>query len=520
MRGYEWFEMRHARRQASSTTRQTDSVQRALELPSPCVLVLVGPGASGKSTWADAQFPAETIVSSDRLRALVGSGEDDIAASADAFALLDTIVERRLGRRLTTVIDTLGLDTVKRRVWLEAARRSGVPCVAVTFDTAPSECRERNRQRPRPIPADALAAQLRKWRSVRDLIETEGFDSVIGASPVRIVPKTFEAASKAAGRQVEHPVGLRFGLHLGSYTFAGGASATQAAVRQIATSGEAAGFHSIYVMDHFRQIPQIGRSWEDFLESYTTLGYLAACTERVRLGALVTGITYRNPAHLAKIISTLDILSGGRALCGLGLAWHRDEHIAYGWDFPSTAERYLILEDTLQLLPLMWGAGTPSYEGKRITVPETLCYPRPLQAHVPIIIGGGGERRTLRLAARYADAANVIGDKDAVRRKAAVLRAHVEAEGRSGQDVALTHLSTVLVGAHDRHVAEMVERVRPRRSDAARLAAAMNAGTVSDHVGRFRELAELGVREVMVRLPDPRDPDAMEQMSKVIAAFR
>ena len=168
----------------------------------------------------------------------------------------------------------------------------------------------------------------------------------------------------------------------------------------------------------------------------------------------------------------------------------------------------------------MWGAGTPSYEGKRITVPETLCYPRPLQAHVPIIIGGGGERRTLRLAARYADAANVIGDKDAVRRKAAVLRAHVEAEGRSGQDVALTHLSTVLVGAHDRHVAEMVERVRPRRSDAARLAAAMNAGTVSDHVGRFRELAELGVREVMVRLPDPRDPDAMEQMSKVIAAFR
>ena len=250
--------------------------------------------------------------------------------------------------------------------------------MAVTFDTAPSECRERNRQRPRPIPADALAAQLRKWRSVRDLIETEGFDSVIGASPVRIVPKTFEAASKAAGRQVEHPVGLRFGLHLGSYTFAGGASATQAAVRQIATSGEAAGFHSIYVMDHFRQIPQIGRSWEDFLESYTTLGYLAACTERVRLGALVTGITYRNPAHLAKIISTLDILSGGRALCGLGLAWHRERALAYGWDFPSTAERYLILEDTLQLLPLMWGAGTPSYEGKRITVPETLCYPRPL----------------------------------------------------------------------------------------------------------------------------------------------
>ncbi len=458
-------------------------------------------------------------MSSDRLRALVGSGEDDIAASEDAFALLDTVVEQRLGRRLTTVIDTLGLDTPRRRAWLEASRRAGVSCVAVVFDTAPGECRERNRQRPRPIPAEALAAQLRKWRSVRDLIETEGFDAVIAALPVRIVPKVFEAASKAARRQLEDPVGLRFGLHLGSYAFAGGPPATRAAVTQIATSAEAAGFHAIYAMDHFRQIPQIGRPWEDFLESYTTLAYLAACTDRVRLGALVTGVTYRNPAHLAKIIATLDVLSEGRALCGLGLAWHRDEHVAYGWDFPSTAERYLLLEDTLQLLPLMWGAGSPSFEGKRITVREALCYPRPIQAHVPILLGGGGERRTLRLAARYADAANVMGDNDTVRRKAGVLRAHLEAEGRSAGGVALTHLSTVLVGAHDRHVAEMVERVRPRRSDTARVAAAMNAGTVSDHVGRFRELAESGVCEVMVRLPDPLDPDVMEQMSKVIAAF-
>jgi len=511
--------VRGSARTTSPATSQTDGVQQALELPSPCVLVLVGPGASGKSTWAAAQFPPEAIVSSDRLRALVGSGEDDLAASEDAFSLLDTIVEQRLGRRLTTVIDTLGLDTLKRRAWLEASKRSGVPCAAVMFDTAPSECRERNRQRLRPIPGDALAAQLRKWRGVRDLLETEGFDAVIAASPVRIVPKAFEAASKAARRQLEDPVGLRFGLHLGSYAFAGGPPATRAALRQIATFAEAAGFHAVYVMDHFRQIPQIGRSWEDFLESYTTLAYLAACTDRVRLGALVTGITYRNPAHLAKIISTLDVLSGGRALCGLGLAWHRDEHVAYGWNFPSTAERYLLLEDALQLLPLMWGAGSQSYEGKRITVPEALCYPRPLQAHVPILLGGGGERRTLRLAARYADAANVMGDKDTVRRKAGILQAHLEAEGRNAGDVALTHLSTALVGAHDRHVAEMVERVRPRRSDAARVAAALNAGTVSDHVGRFRELADIGVREVMVRLPDPQDPDAMEQMSKVISAF-
>src|SRR5262249_22985142 len=206
-----------------------------------------------------------------------------------------------------------------------------------------------------------------------------------------------------------------------------------------------------YVMDHFRQIPQVGRAWDDFLESYTTLAYLAACTERVRLGALVTGITYRNVAHLGKIVASLDVLSGGRAVCGLGLAWFQAEHVAYGWPFPSASQRYELLEDALQLLPLLWGPGSPSFDGRVLHVPEALCYPRPLQAHVPVVVGGGGERRTLRLAARYADAANVLGDLATVRRKAAVLREHCATEGRQ---VELSHLSTALVGADDRHVAE------------------------------------------------------------------
>ncbi len=140
-------------------------------------------------------------------------------------------------------------------------------------------------------------------------------------------------------------------------------------------------------------------------------------------------MTYRNPAHLGKIIATLDVLSGGRALCGLGLAWHREEHAAYGWEFPSTAERYALLEDTLKLLPLLWGPGSPAFDGDRVIVPEAVCYPRPLQEHVPVLVGGGGERRTLRLAARYADAANVMGDISAVRHKAEVLRSHCRREG-------------------------------------------------------------------------------------------
>jgi alkanesulfonate monooxygenase SsuD/methylene tetrahydromethanopterin reductase-like flavin-dependent oxidoreductase (luciferase family) len=432
---------------------------------------------------------------------VVGSSEDDISASDDAF-------------------DTLGLDASRRRSWRETAGRWQVPCVAVSFDVPPAECRARNRQRPKPIPASALAAQLRSWGLAKEQLLAEGFYSVMPAVPVRVVPKAFESADEAARRQAEQPTGLRFGLHIGSFTFQGGASATREALRKMAASAELAGFDAIYVMDHFRQIPQIGRQWEDFLESYTTLAYLAACTERARLGALVTGVTYRNLAHLGKIIATLDVLSGGRAICGLGLAWHRDEHAAYGWEFLSATERYALLEDALRLLPVLWGPGSPAFEGGRVSVPEAMCYPRPLQAHLPIVVGGGGERRTLRLAARYADAANVMGDKKIVSRKAAVLRAHCEAAGRGPGSVELTHLSTVLVGADDRHVAELVERSRRRGGDRARAAATLNAGTVRDHIGRCRELADAGVSEVVVRLVDPLDPSAMEQVASVISAFR
>jgi F420-dependent oxidoreductase-like protein len=495
-------------------------VAEGLSLPSPCVVVLVGPGASGKSTWAAANFSADTIVSSDHLRAVVGMGEDDVSASPDAFALLEQIVRQRIGRRLTTVIDTLGLDRERRAAWLGLGRVHDMPVVAIAFDTPPEECKARNRKRPKRIPANVLSAQLRTWRRVRDGLVDEGFDVVLTPAPVRVVPDVFVGAAAAVHRQQQQPTGLRFGLHVGEFKAPGGASSTASWLREIASGAEAAGFDAIYVMDHFRQIPQIGRPWEDFLESYTTLAYLAACTERVRLGALVTGVTYRNVAHLGKIVATLDVLSGGRATCGLGLAWYAEEHAAYGWPFPPTSQRYALLEDALQLLPLMWGPGNPSFAGRAIVVPEAVGYPRPLQEHVPIILGGGGERRTLRLAAQYADAANVFGDAATVRHKTAVLRAHCTELGRDPADVAMTHLSTALIGADDRHVAELVEARRPRRRSPASYAASINAGTVDDHVGRFRELAEAGAREVIVRLPDLADSSGLAQMGRVISAFR
>jgi F420-dependent oxidoreductase-like protein len=491
-------------------------VLEALNLPSPCVVVLVGPGASGKSTWAAAHFPPDAVVSSDRLRALVGAGENDVTASADAFALLEDVVRRRLARRLTTVIDTLGLDAKRRLAWLALARQLELPCVAVAFDTPAAECRERNRHRAKRIPADVLAGQLRIWKATRDVLPAEGYDAVLAPQPIRVVPSAFVDAAPAVRRQEDTPTGLRFGLHIGAFGFNGGTAATRDRLAEIATAAEAAGFDAIYVMDHFRQIPQIGRAWDDFLESYTTLGYLAACTQRVRIGALVTGVTYRNVGHLAKILATLDVLSGGRAVCGLGLAWFKQEHVAYGWDFPTTSERYVLLEDALQVLPMLWGPGHPAFKGKGLFLPDTTCYPRPLH-RIPIILGGGGERRTLRLAAQYADAANVMGDLATVRRKRDVLRGHCAAVGR---EVELTHLSTTLIGADDRELSGLIDRLRPRQQDPASYAATVNAGTIDDHIGRFRQLAETGVQEAMIRLPDLTDPGPLALAGKVIAAFR
>ena len=212
-------------------------------------------------------------------------------------------------------------------------------------------------------------------------------------------------------------------------------------------------------MDHFVQIPQVGREWEDMLESYTTLGYLAGVTERIRLGTLVTGITYRNVAHLGKIVATLDVVSGGRALCGIGAGWFEREHRLYGWELPPLRERFARLEDALELLPLMWGPGSPRFEGRTVTVEEAICYPRPLQERIPILVGGSGERRTLRLVARHADACNLFGDPETVRHKVAVLRSHCEAEGRDPAEVTVTHLGAARV------VGERGAARGPRRRD-------------------------------------------------------
>lgn len=491
-----------------------------IRLPAPCLVVLVGPSGSGKTTWARSQFSPQQIVSSDALRAVVGESEHDQRASKDAFALLDLIVDRRLRRGLVTVVDTLGLNDDMRRGYRDVAARHGVLCYAVAFDTPPAVCRARNKSRVTPVPAKVLTAQLKSWDAVKPRLGDEGFAGVFEPGAVTIVPSSQLHASAAAARQADRPLPLRFDLQIPSFTWPGATDEIAGRLQAICAAAEEVGFNGIWVMDHFRQIPQVGPEWHDMLEGPTTLAYLAGITERVRLGVLVAGVTYRNPAHLAKIVATLDVLSEGRAACGVGAAWFENEHVAYGWKFPTPRARLDLLEDVLQLLPLMWGPGAPAFHGSAFSVPEAMCYPRPIQERIPILVGGSGEKRTLKLVARYADACNLFGGADVVRHKLDVLRGHCAAVGRDPSEIEVTHLSAAIVGVDRDDLAGRIDAVRPRNIPRERFAATVNAAVVEDHIGRFRALAEAGVQTAIVSFPDLEDGAAIERFAPIIAAFR
>jgi alkanesulfonate monooxygenase SsuD/methylene tetrahydromethanopterin reductase-like flavin-dependent oxidoreductase (luciferase family)/predicted kinase len=489
-----------------------------MRLPAVSLVVLVGPSGAGKTQWAAANFAPGQIVSSDALRALVGTGERDQRSSGDAFAVLDLVVERRLARGLLTVIDTLGLDPQRRAGYVALARRFGVPCHAVVFDTAPEVCRTRNRQRADPVPAKVLSAQLAARDRARTELAGEGFAAVHPAEAVVVVPPVFVDAPRSAARQHADPRPLRFGLQLSSFAWDGGGPALADRLAEVAATAEAVGFSSIWVMDHMTQIPQVGRIWEDLPESWTTVAWLAGHTRSVRLGTLVTGVTLRHLAHLAKIVATADVLSRGRVICGLGAAWWAEEHRRHGRRFPSLDERYALLEDALRLLPLMWGPGTPEFTGTTLTVPEAVCYPRPVQERVPLLVGGSGEHRTLRLVARLADACNLFGDPPEVRHKLAALARHCADAGRPLDDIRVTHLSTAVTATSRRQLSAVVDRLAPasgRTPPATRLGAA----TVEDQIGRYRDLADAGVQTAIVALPDVATPGVLEAFAEVIAAF-
>jgi F420-dependent oxidoreductase-like protein len=225
---------------------------------------------------------------------------------------------------------------------------------------------------------------------------------------------------------------VRIGIHYANFTHPDWQTELATRLTETARVADQGGASLFTVMDHWFQMESLGGPAEPMLEGYTTLGYLAAQTENVRLSLLATGATYRHPGLLAKIVTTLDVLSEGRAMLGIGAAWYDREHAGLGVPFPSTGERFERLEETLQVVRQMWSDEDGAYDGKHYRLAETVCVPPPVQQpHPPILIGGSGERKTLRMVAQYADACNLFGESpDVVRHKLDVLRGHCDDLGR------------------------------------------------------------------------------------------
>jgi F420-dependent oxidoreductase-like protein len=237
---------------------------------------------------------------------------------------------------------------------------------------------------------------------------------------------------------------MQLDIHVPRFTWPGGPAAIGSTLTTLAQTAEGVGARTLSVMDHWFQMDMMWPAEEPMLEGYTTLGFVAANTERLRVRLLVGGVTYRHPGLLAKTVTTLDVLSGGRAELGLGAAWYEREHRGLGVPFPPVSERFERLEEALQICNQMWSEDNGPYQGTHYQLSETLCSPAPVSAPRPrILIGGSGERKTLRLVAVYADACNIFGDAPTIAHKLEVLRRHCDEVGRDRAQIEVTALINV-----------------------------------------------------------------------------
>ena len=278
-----------------------------------------------------------------------------------------------------------------------------------------------------------------------------------------------------------------FGFHMPNFTFPG-VPHDQLFDRVVknAKAAEEAGFDLVTVMDHFYQIRGIGPETEPMMEAYTTLSALATQTSRVRLGTLVTGVTYRNPALLAKQVTTLDVISKGRAILGIGAAWNVDEHIGYGFEFPPIGQRMDRLDEALTIAKLMFTQDRPSFEGKYYRIDRALNVPRPVQPGGPkILIGGTGERRTLRLLAQHGDIGHWFGGSlDEVKRKKQIFEEHCQAVNRDPSEVLLTLGLTLVLAENEKDAKALIDGLTPERRAMAITATVPEAAEL---IGKYLE---------------------------------
>ena len=491
-------------------------------LPDDALVLMAGAAASGKSTVA-ARL-AEGVVATDEFRRLLGESERDISVSDEAFDMVAEVVDTRMRRGLFTVVDSTALDEQQRRRWIDSARRRDRPVHAVVLDTPAEVCRARNRARRHPVPAAALDAQLRSMRAMLADPEVLGVDVVhriasvglpseepMSAEAVRAEP----ASAAASDVQIAERPGMQFGLHLSDLS----RLEDPAEVIDLAVRAEAVGFDSVWLMDHLWQIPQVGRKWDPILDPYTTLAAVAARTSTIRIGVLVSPVTFRHPAVLAKSLATLDVLSGGRVVAGLGLGWWADEHAAVGLPFPDVADRQRLLRSVIGALRALWGPGAKPFDDPLVPLGDTTSYPRPVHGTIPILVGGSGDQ-TLRLAAELADVCNVFGEPDVVGERVAHFHRCADAAGVDPTARRVTHLSTVLAAPDPTALEVAVEVIAPPRRSARKFAAQINAATTVEHVARVEAYEAAGVDEMIVALADLGETHAVERFGDVIAACR
>ena len=280
----------------------------------------------------------------------------------------------------------------------------------------------------------------------------------------------------------------------------------------IAQTAEDSGFSSITVMDHLHQIRGVGPRTNYMFEGNTILGALAARTERVSLGLLVGGVMYRNPALLAKITTTLDVISGGRAILGLGAAWFEEEHLAYGYRFPPLRERFEHLEDALRIARAMFTEEEPTVEGKHHRVENVLNNPRPLRGDIPILVGGSGERKTLRLVAKYADGCNLFGDPERFRHLLGVLERHCDDVGRDPAEITKTGMARVVLAETEDEARRKLDAISGGAGGAAFI-----AGTPERVAEQVSERLDAGLEGITISLPgDVHDLDIVRLAGETI----
>jgi F420-dependent oxidoreductase-like protein len=283
----------------------------------------------------------------------------------------------------------------------------------------------------------------------------------------------------------------------------------------LARSAESAGFELVTVMDHFYQITPIGPEEQPMLEGYTTLAALARETSTVKLATLVTGVTYRNPALVAKMVTTLDVISKGRAVCGIGAAWNDSEHIGYGVDFPPIRERMDRLDEALTILKLMFTEDRPSFTGAHYRIDRALNNPRPLQAGGPkILVGGGGEQRTLRLVAKHADMSHWFGPLADIKRKSEILDRYCEEEGRDPATITRTMGAPVVLVENEGQVKSVMERMPPER----RLM--FTPATPDQAAEIMQDYIDVGIQGFTFGNPTLRTPEEFERVGRLIKAIK